>query len=79
MHGTSFPGHALDQHADGHATRESVWIDDDIGLYSAFAKGHVDRWPFLGTNSFLSVPGREFIPNDRRTWNPERDMNFLQL
>ena len=79
VHGCSFPCHALDQHTDGHATRESVWVDYYIGLYSAFAKGHVDHWPFLGADTFLSVPRREFVTNHRRARDPERDMYFLQL
>ena len=52
-------------------------IDDDIGLYPTLAKGHVDGWPFLRTDAFLSVSRREFVADYRRTRNPERDMNFL--
>lgn len=77
VHGGGFPSHALNQHTDRHATRESMWVDYDIGLYSAFAKGHVDHWPFLGADAFLSVPRREFVTNYRRTRYPECDMDFL--
>jgi len=77
VHGGSFPSHALDQHTDGHATRESMWVDYDIRLYSAFAKGHVDHWPFLGADAFLTVPRREFVTDYRRASNPKRDMYFL--
>lgn len=56
-----------------------MWVDYDIGLYSAFAEGHVDHWPFLGADTFLSVPRRKFVTNYRRARDPERDMYFLQL
>ena len=79
VHCGGFPGHTLNQHTDGHATRESMRVDYDIGLYSAFAKGHVDRWPFLGADTFLSVSRREFVTDYRRAGNSECDMNLLQL
>ena len=54
-----------------------MWVDNDIGLDPALAKGHVDGWPFLRADAFLSVSRREFVTDHRRTRNPERDMNFL--
>ena len=77
VHCTGFPSHAFDEHTNGHAAREGMRIDNNIGLYPALAKGHVDGWPFLRADAFLSVSRREFVTDHRRTGNPERDMNFL--
>ena len=37
----------LDEHTDGHTRRESVRVDDDIGLNTALAEGHIHGGPLL--------------------------------
>lgn len=65
MHGSRFARHALDEHANGHSTRESVWVDNDIRLNATFAEGHIDGRPFLRADSFLTMPRGELISNHR--------------
>ena len=79
MHCTSFTRHALDQHANSHATRKSVRIDDNVRLHAAFAERHVDRRPLLGADTFLTVPRRELVANYRRPSDSKRDVYLLQL
>lgn len=77
VHSASFASHTLDEHADGHTTGERVRVDDYVWLHAALAEGHVDSWPFLGTNTLLAVSRRELVANDRRTRNTEGDLDFL--
>ena len=79
MHGTSFAGHALDEHSDGHSAREGVRVNDNIRLNSTLAKRHIDGRPFLRADTFLPVSGGEFVTNHRRTSDTEGDVDLLQL
>ena len=79
VHSTSFAGHALDEHSDGHSAREGVRVNDDVRLDSTFAERHIDRRPFLGADTFLPVPGGEFVTDHRRTRDSKGDVDLLQL
>ena len=54
-------------------------VDDYIRLHTALGKGHVDHRPLLGANTFLTVPRRELVTNDRSTSDTQSDVNFLEL
>jgi len=52
---TSLSCHALDKHPDGHARREGVGVDDDVGGEARLAKGHVDVGPLDTAHTLLTV------------------------
>jgi hypothetical protein len=57
-----------------------MWVDYHIGLYSAFAKGHVDGiGHFWEQTPFCPCREENLSPITGERENPERDMNFLQL
>jgi hypothetical protein len=53
-------------------------IDDNIRLNAAFAEGHVDCWPLLGTNTLLTMPRGELITDDGRASYPDTDMELKE-
>lgn len=76
VHRTSFAGHALNKHADRHSARESMRINDNVRLDSTLAERHVHGGPLLRADTFLPVPGGEFVTNHRRTSDTEGDMDL---
>lgn len=52
-------------------------VDDDIRLYAAFTERHIDRWPFLRTDTLLAVPGGELVTNDRASRDAKGDAELL--
>ena len=79
MHRSSLSSHTLDEHPDGHPRRESVRVDDDVGLHSTLGEGHVDGGPLLRANSLLSVTRRELVSDGRRTRDSDLDVDLLTL
>ena len=76
MHSARLTRHALDEHANSHSRRESVRVDDNVGLDSALTERHVHRRPFLGADTFLSVPRGELVADHGATGNTECDVQF---
>ena len=54
-------------------------VDDYIRLHSTLGERHIDHGPLLGANTFLTVPRRELVTNDRSTSDTQSDVNFLEL
>jgi len=64
VHGTGLASHALHKHAYGHARRERVGVDDDVGSDAVFRKGHVMGGPEGCQGTLLPVPARELVTDD---------------
>ena len=79
MHGAGLAGHALDEHADGHATRERVGVDNDVWLHAALAERHVDRGPLLRAHALLAMARRELVADHGRARDAEHDLDVLAL
>lgn len=79
MHGTCFACHTLDQHSNSHSTGESMRVDDNIRLNTTFTKRHINRWPFLRANAFLTMSGRKLITDHRRTTDSQSNVDLLKF
>ena len=54
VHGTCFRCHALEEHADGHARWECVWVDQQVRPHaSASDEWHIFIWPKLTEHTLL--------------------------
>ena len=78
MEGAALAGHALDEHADGHPTRERVRVDDDIRADPGLAEGHFHLRPQYAHEALLPVPAAEFASDDWITGYPARDRKPLE-
>jgi len=55
VHCSCFRCDRFDEHTDRHSRRESVRVDDDVGLHAGFTERHVDGRVLLRTDTLLSV------------------------
>lgn len=53
--------HALDEHADGHARREAVWIEQDVRRHAALCEGHVLGGPQPAQDALLAMAAGELV------------------
>ena len=79
VHRAGLAGHALHQHANRHAGRERVRVDDDVGLHPALRERHVDGGPLLRADAFLPVPRRELVANHGCAGDAQGDVDLLQF
>ena len=77
MERAGLAGHGLDEHADGHAGREGVGVDDAVGRDARGGEGHVDLRPEHGEHALLPVPRGELVAHDRVAVVPELDVHAL--
>ena len=77
VQGTGLAGERLDEHTDCHARRESVRVDDDVGLDASLREGHVDGAPLLRAHTLLTVTRRELVTDDGRTGDAKLDGDGL--
>lgn len=63
VQGAGLPGHALDQHPDGHAGREAMGVEQDVGAHAALGEGHVLGGPQATQDALLAVAASELVPD----------------
>lgn len=61
VHRACFTSHTFHKHPNGHTTGKGVRIDDNVRLHPTLAEWHIDGWPFLGTDTFLTMPRGKLI------------------
>ena len=62
-----FPRHGLDHHADGHARRVAVGVEDDVGDHAGLGEGHVFHGVETTAHAFLAVSAGELVTHCWRT------------
>ena len=73
-----FPRHALDEHADGHAGREAMGVEQDVGSHAALTEGHVLGRPQAAQDALLAVAAGKLVADGGVARNTHRDAHALE-
>lgn len=71
-------GHAFNQHPDGHAGREAVGVEQDVGTHATFSEGHVLGRPQAAQDALLSMTAGKFITNGGISWHSYSDADAFK-
>lgn len=72
-------GHAFNQHPNGHAGREAMRVEQDVGTHATFSKGHVLGRPQAAQDALLSMAAGKFITNGGISWHSCSDAHAFKL